>query len=76
MAQKIVSRGYVVVFRNKNRGGVKACTAVVSGPDAERLQKKVGGVIVPVKGMAYRMAQKTLRVLVNPAEAISLADKA
>jgi len=67
--KQIVSRGFVVVYRDNIRSTTRT-TAVVSGPEAARLQKRVGGRIVNVKGMAFRYVQnRSLRVLVNPAEA-------
>lgn len=74
MASKIVSRGYVVIYNVQGFSEPKV-TAVVSGPEAEQLKRKVNGVIVPAKGLAYRMAQKTLRVLVDPSAAIARAGK-
>lgn len=56
-----IGRGYVLV-----REGDKV-SAVISGPDAERLQRRHGGRIVNVAGQPFRYAQgRQLRVLVNP----------
>lgn len=56
-----VGRGYVLV-----REGSKV-SAVISGPEAKRLQQRFGGRIVNVAGQPFRYAQsRQLRVLVNP----------
>lgn len=75
MATKIVKRGYVVVFSNPLKG-YKGVTAVVSRKDAEGLQKRVGGKIMPAAGYAYRYAQGTLRVLTDPASIIRRSEEA
>ena len=63
MAAQIVSRGYVLV-----RDGSKV-SAVVSGPEGQRLQRRFGGKLVSAVGQPFRYAQnRQLRVLVNPAE--------
>lgn len=58
-----VGRGYVVLY---TQNGTTKCTAVVSGPMAQSLQRKVGGRIVNVKGMKFRYAQnRQVRVIVD-----------
>lgn len=60
----IVGRGFVVVYA---KDGATKATAVVSGPDAERLKRKVGGRIVNVKGHPFRYAQqRQVRIVTTP----------
>lgn len=65
----IVSRGYVLIYRDHFTGTTKV-SAVVSGPMVKSMARKTPGRIVSAKGLRYRMAQRTLRALVNPAEAL------
>jgi len=62
-APKVVKRGYVVLY--KSHDGEHKLTAVVSRIDAASLRKKVGGTIHSAEGYAYRLAQGSLRVIVN-----------
>lgn len=66
MATPTVGRGYVVV--HKTLAGDTKVTAVVSGPMAKSLQRRVGGRIVNAAGQPFRYAQnRQVRVLTNPA---------
>lgn len=72
MATSTVARGYVVVYRAPLASGT-TCSAVVSGPEAMRLQRRVGGRIVNARGLRFRYAQqRQLRVLIEPALAAAL----
>lgn len=65
----IVSRGSVLVYK---RDGVTKVSAVATVAECERMARRVGGRIVKANGLAFRYAQgRTLRVLVNPAEAVA-----
>lgn len=59
---KTVGRGVVLVTKGTT------ISAVVSQKDAESMRRRFGGIIVSAKGMKYRIAQKTLRVLSDPEE--------
>lgn len=62
----IVGRGFVVVYPQPLPSGT-VCSAVVSGPMAERLKRRTGGRIVNVAGHPFRYAQqRQVRVLTNP----------
>ena len=65
-SQNIVSRGYVLIRGDKP-------SAVVSGPDAKSMRQRFGGRIVAAKGLHFRTAQGTLRVIVEADRAELLA---
>ncbi len=66
MATLTVGRGFVVVYPSPLASGT-VCSAVVSGPTAERLKRRMGGRIVNVAGQPFRYAQqRQVRVLTNP----------
>ena len=59
-----VSRGYVLVMAS---GKV---SAVCSGPEAKRLQRRFGGRIVNARGLAFRYGQqRQVRIVIDAAEA-------
>lgn len=60
MASGVVSRGYVLV-----RAGGQV-SGIVQKSQAERMQARFGGRVVPVKGLAYRTTRQGARVLVEP----------
>jgi hypothetical protein len=66
MSSKIVKQGYVLIYRASLTGETKVSAVCRSRADAERLQRRVGGTVAPADGYAYRVAQGSLRVLVNP----------
>jgi len=70
-AHKTVARGYVLIMRDPS--GVERLSAVVSGPDAVRIKRKHGGRIVSAKGLRYRVAQGSLRVIVEEDRPTALA---
>lgn len=59
MSAGVVSRGYVLVRQGDRVSGI------VQKSQAERMQQRFGGRVVPVAGMAYRTV-KGARVLVEP----------
>ncbi len=70
MTAKIVGRGYVVVY---NLHLAPSVTAVVSGPRAKELQRRVSGKIVNAAGHRYRVVQRDLRVIIDNAPLIAAA---
>lgn len=72
MAQKIAKRGYVLVRLGVT--GKLTVSAILQKTEAQALKHKFGGTLVPASGMAYRMAQKTLRVVIDKEEAIRRAE--
>lgn len=60
MTAKTVARGYVLISERTGRP-----SAVVSLADAQAMRRRWGGRIVSAKGLRYRMAQRTLRVVID-----------
>lgn len=71
-APLIVGRGFALVYKSNGEDKV---SAVASGPEAASLKRRVGGVIVNVKGQRFRYGQsRQVRVLLaSPAELRALA---